>query len=64
MMTLYIPYSQRFNIEQWMHQNYYSVDDYSSVRIADTVAVSFTNTALYTRFYTAWQHIIWADNDS
>jgi len=62
-MTLYIPYSQWFIIEQWLMQNYYGIQDYSSIRIGDAIAITFANTLQYTEFYHRWNSIIWVDND-
>ena len=60
-MTLLIPYKHWFTVQQWFVQNY--ITDYSYIHIQDMRAITFKHTEDYAKFYTAWQHIICADND-
>ena len=62
-MTVFIPLSQWLTIQRWMTHNYITDLDYTQVNVGDTVAITFTSTGIYARFYRAWQHIILADND-
>ena len=59
-MTLFIPYTQWFTIEQWLAQNY--ITEYSYVHIQDMRAITFKRLNDYAVFYSAWQHIICVDN--
>ena len=59
-MTLLIPYTQWFTVEQWLVQNY--ITAYSYQHIQDMRAITFSRPNDYARFYTAWAHIICVDN--
>lgn len=62
-MTLQIPYAYWFTVLQWMAQNYIADRDYTVVAVQDRMAVTFNDLQSYARFYHAWQHIIYVDND-
>ena len=58
MMTGYIPVTQWFTVQQWLAHNYFTLQDYSAVTIADRVALTFNTARQYASFYHSWAHLV------
>ncbi len=62
-ITIQIPIDFWFTVQRWMTQNYITDRDYTLVEVQDRMVITFNNLQSYSRFYHAWQHIIYVDND-
>jgi len=62
-ITIQIPIVFWFTVQQWMTQNYITDRDYTLVAVQNSMFITFNNLQSYSRFYHAWSHIIYTDND-